>query len=113
MQSWYVKGRSWAGALHGSDNGELAKEHEGWPFKASQRVLIFASKRRAIKPTQEDAWRDDLVREFYSEACMCIFWPYPKEKPTSTGVRWLVAKSGVRAVARDKTDRKEDRRAGS
>jgi hypothetical protein len=33
MQSWYVKGRSWAGALHGSDNGELAKEHEGGLLK--------------------------------------------------------------------------------
>lgn len=82
-------------------------------FYSSQRGTHFASGRCAIEPTQEDAWRDDnLVCEFCSEACMCIFWPRPKENLLALASDGWLQKSGVRAVARDKTDRKEGR-AGS
>jgi hypothetical protein len=41
---------------------------------------------------------------------MCIFWPLSEGKRTSTGVRWLVTKSGVGAIARDKN--REEGRTG-
>jgi hypothetical protein len=67
-----------------------------------------------VEHTQEDAWRDDnSVREFCSGACMCIFWLRPKENLLALASDGFLQKSGVGAVARDKTDRKEDRRCRS
>jgi hypothetical protein len=48
--------------------------------KSTTAGFHFASGRCVVEPTQEDAWKDDnLVHEFCSGACMCIFWPRPKE----------------------------------
>ena len=44
---------------------------------------------------------------------MCIFWPRPKENLLALASDGWLQKSGVRAVARDKTDRKEEGELGA
>ena len=64
---------SWAGALRGSDDGEPAKEHDGGLSFCERKGVLWNLLRKMRGEMT------NMVREFCSGACMCIFWLCPKE----------------------------------